>query len=114
MPAPIFRALSHNYCMAHKIPTFVSATKIRTFQSPRDRDKRFYHSAAWKRLRLMMLRRYPICQSEGCEAPSTEVHHEVDRRADPSRALDPTNLRCHCRSCHSRITRARQSGRDGP
>ena len=57
----------------------------------------------------MALREHPICQMAGCSDPSEDVHHEDE---DPARRLDTTNLTCLCHSCHSRITRARQLGRN--
>jgi len=59
-------------------------------------------AAAWRKLSREQLALKPFC--EVCGAKATEVHHRVPVRVDPSRALDPSNTACLCRSCHSRIT----------
>lgn len=71
--------------------------------SKAERDA-FYSSAAWMRLRLAFLRANPVCEpclDGGRVEPATIAHHLVERLADPARALDPTNLRAMCSSCHS-------------
>lgn len=68
----------------------------------------FYTSTAWRTVRAAVLARDPICTI--CKAaPSRIADHIENRRARPDRALDPTNLRGCCASCHSRRT-ARDEG----
>ena len=64
----------------------------------------------WAKLRKQMLAEYPTCD---CGAPAVEVHHVISVRERPDLRLDPSNLQCLCRSCHSRITARTQAfGRD--
>jgi 5-methylcytosine-specific restriction protein A len=69
---------------------------------------RFYNSARWKKLRAMILRAHPLC-ADCTEARrvtlATQVHHLVERKADPARELDPTNLAPLCAKCHGRRRR---------
>jgi 5-methylcytosine-specific restriction protein A len=75
-------------------------------RSARDREaKRFYDSAAWKKLRRWKLATDPLCGR--CErasrlAPATVVHHLVERSLAPELALDGSNLESLCAPCHSR------------
>jgi 5-methylcytosine-specific restriction protein A len=71
------------------------------------------YDGAWRRLRLAILRRHPLCadcEAEGRWVRATEVHHIVPIAVDPSRRLDPTNLRPLCRGCHRRVTEAERRG----
>jgi len=54
----------------------------------------------WQRLRLMVLRREPLCRH--CGAPATDVDH-IHRRAlgGPD---NMANLQALCHACHSRKT----------
>lgn len=66
---------------------------------------RFYNSARWRKLRAMFLRAHPLCVD--CEkleraTLATQVHHVEERRTNPARALDPTNLAGLCARCHGR------------
>jgi len=70
--------------------------------TPDDRpspSKRGY-GRRWRRLRLMKLRRDPLCAK--CGGPATEVHHVQAKRDGGSDALD--NLQSLCKPCHSAIT----------
>lgn len=64
------------------------------------------YDADWHRMRQRMLRDHPTCD---CGAPAVEVHHLISVRERPDLRLDPTNLQCLCRSCHSRITARTQA-----
>jgi 5-methylcytosine-specific restriction protein A len=82
----------------------------------RDREaRRFYQSPAWRSLRLVKLRRDPLCQDcegHGRLTPATEVHHELERRDRPDLALDLDNLASLCRPCHNR--RRKHAEQPGP
>lgn len=77
---------------------------------PRSREKRvddFYVSAPWRRLRALHLQANPLCdecERHGLTEPAYVVDHIVERSDDPSRELDPDNLRSLCASCHNRKT----------
>lgn len=64
---------------------------------------RFYHSKAWRRLRLVILWTHPICQRCSKE-PACDVHHVIERERRPDLQLDPDNLEALCKACHSRHT----------
>ena len=61
----------------------------------------------WRKLRLIILRRDPICMSSGCERPSEEVDHIVPRAQGG--ADSGANLQGLCKTHHSRKT-AREDG----
>jgi 5-methylcytosine-specific restriction protein A len=68
---------------------------------------RFYKQRAWKDLSPLFLAAHPVCQV--CEAagrltPAKQVDHIIPVRERPDLALDPSNLRALCASCHSRRT----------
>jgi 5-methylcytosine-specific restriction protein A len=69
----------------------------------------FYHSKAWKQMRLFILRREPLCRTCFNSDPkrivlATIVDHIVPRNVDMSRELDPENLQPQCHSCHNAKT----------
>jgi 5-methylcytosine-specific restriction enzyme A len=74
-------------------------------RADRRRDKAFYKSPAWRRLRLMFLRAHPLChdcKKEGRLTAAVHVHHIIDRKLDGVLALDWSNLEALCASCHGR------------
>lgn len=73
-------------------------------------DRQWYASAQWRAVRLMVLRRQPLCP---CGAPANEVHHLVDRRERPDLAFNMDNLQALCKPCHSRETMDRMRGVGG-
>lgn len=106
--------------MPSKIPTHRPSTVFTTGRhrhydrTRRDAEaKRFYHSIAWLKLRLIQLADTPYCElcyqrDELVEA--THVHHKVEIVEDPDLRLDPDNLQSLCHSCHSRLHRSRKVG----
>jgi 5-methylcytosine-specific restriction endonuclease McrA len=83
------------------------------FSSPEVRTT-FYQSKEWQKLRRFMLQMNPNCQK--CGGYSNTVDHIIDIAVDPSKRLDPNNLRCFCTSCHNRRTSSsdRNPMRKGP
>lgn len=64
----------------------------------------FYWGHRWRKVRLIVLRRQPlcvVCMENGVTMPSTEVDHIKPRRDRPDLAYDLDNLRGLCKSCHS-------------
>lgn len=76
----------------------------------RSAAKRGY-DRTWQRLRLMQLRREPLCREHqlrrGEIMEATEVDHIVPLSAGGANALE--NLQSLCKSCHSAKT-AREAG----
>lgn len=70
----------------------------------------FYHTAAWKRIRAVVLMRDGgMCQDcmdrlragYGIKPRrATMVHHIIPYKERPDLALDPDNLRALCWACH--------------
>ena len=60
------------------------------------------YDADWRRLRRQHLTAFPLCHH--CENYATCVDHRVPIEVDPTRRLDPTNLRSCCTDCHNAIT----------
>ena len=71
----------------------------------RDEDsKRFYSSAAWRRLSRMQLMRSPlcvVCMQAGRVTPAEIADHIVPIRNGGAR-LELANLQSVCRSCHNK------------
>lgn len=82
-------------------------------RDPRPTATQRGYDAAWRRLRLAVLRKEPLCRmcrAMGRVTPAEDVDHietVVDR---PDLRLAVNNLRPLCKSCHSRRTRADQRG----
>jgi len=77
------------------------------YDRQRAAEKRFYSCAAWRRLRLKVLRERPLCahcETENIVRPASEVDHIIDRRRRPDLALAETNLQPLCKTHHSRKT----------
>jgi len=65
----------------------------------------FYQSAAWRGLQAYAMRRAGNrCEWPSCPEMAVDVHHIVERRDDPTRELDPSNVQCLCRSHHKQLT----------
>jgi 5-methylcytosine-specific restriction protein A len=63
-----------------------------------------YKTARWQKLRTLVLTANPLCQSQGCRRPATDVDHVVALAKGGTDDLD--NLRAYCTSCHSKKTAA--------
>ena len=73
---------------------------------------KLYNSVRWKKLRMMHLRRFPLCTQcleQGINTPATDVDHIVPHNGNLSLMYDMDNLQSLCRPCHSRKT-AKESG----
>jgi len=88
------------YCQAHKSDRFGSDRQ----QYHADLGN-FYQSARWRKTRLMVLRRDPVCQVLGCNQPSEVVDHIVPI-SEGGDKLDPDNLQGLCKPCHDHKTLA--------
>jgi 5-methylcytosine-specific restriction endonuclease McrA len=97
--------------MPKKVPTHRSrlataAVRSRGEINQRKEDNRFYASAAWRKLRAEVLRDYPLCEKcreDGIYVPAVDVDHIKPRKKRPDLALERSNLRGLCKSCHNAI-----------
>ncbi len=68
------------------------------------KEQGFYHTPAWRRIRLAALQRdHYQCQlrlSKSCTKIATTVHHIKALEEYPELALDIDNLTSCCYSCH--------------
>lgn len=81
------------YCDTHQL-----AAKRERWDDDRGTASQRGYGAHWRKVRDAILRRYPLCQAEGCTQAATVVHH---RDEDPgNNAAD--NLMAMCRACHER------------
>ena len=65
----------------------------------RYRDKR-YNTTRWRKLRLFMLKRSPLCVE--CGAAGRVLDHITPVRHDPATFWDTDNLQVLCDRCHNR------------
>lgn len=67
----------------------------------------FYQSREWREMREYRLSQNPLC-AKCLEinqlTPATEIDHIIPLKIDPSLRLDPNNLQCLCKKCHSEKT----------
>ena len=77
-----------------------------THQPARSEDRPSAHQRGydrqWAKLRRTHLRVNPICVF--CGEFATLVDHITPIVVDPSRRLDPSNLRSSCTDCHAKVT----------
>ena len=72
----------------------------------------FYSTSRWRKVRLMKLRREPLCvdplgrhkHAGGGPVAATDVDHILPRLERPDLAYDLDNMRGLCKSCHSTVT----------
>jgi len=68
------------------------------------KEQGFYHTPAWRRVRILALQRdHYLCQEclrQHRFTAATEVHHILPLEEHPELALELSNLRSLCWSCH--------------
>ena len=88
-----------------------------TKKEPTLKEQGFYHTAVWRRLRVLALQRdRSLCQKclkNKRIKRATEVHHVVPVESSPELALELANLESLCRDCHE-ATKARRPVRVYP
>lgn len=95
--------------MPEKIKTFRTNNYNPEDTEERRADRRFYASAAWRKLASAYRTAFPLCQcADNCGQLAEQVHHIIDRKERPDLALDWDNLQVLTRRCHSRITAHRK------
>jgi 5-methylcytosine-specific restriction protein A len=87
------------FCEAHQAPRESQAEYDRRRQGD---PARIYNRARWQALRLMVIRRDPVCKDCGNE-PSNTADHVVPVR-DGGAKWDMANLQGLCAGCHNRKT----------
>jgi 5-methylcytosine-specific restriction protein A len=71
-------------------------------------NPRYYDNARWRRLRLLVLDRDPLCVlclRSGIETPSTVADHIQPHNGNYDLMWSMDNLQGLCESCHSGIKR---------
>ena len=74
----------------------------------RESSYRRGYDGSWGRIKRRYRREHPICETEGCDEPSVDVHH-IDGRG-PRGDNSDANLMALCKRHHSRITVLEQGG----
>jgi 5-methylcytosine-specific restriction protein A len=75
------------------------------------KSKKFYDSAAWRKVRKIKLAQQPqceLCSADGFTVLATAVHHDQSIEDFPALALTLSNLVSICGTCHSRIEAQRR------
>lgn len=80
----------------------------RIYDAVRPTAKERGYGTSWKNLRRYVLRRQPICATDGCNQPSSECDHIKPLRNGGTNSLN--NLQGLCHSCHSRKTATEDGG----
>ncbi len=99
---PLFAEPGRARCSAHQ----KAAWRNQNARRPREL-RAFYDSAEWRQLRSAHLELHPECQDcaiTGSVTPATQVDHVLLLRERPDLALEPSNLKSLCKSCHSSKT----------
>ncbi len=95
-------------------PPWLSKREPHGRRKKRDKNKRFYNSKAWKRLREAKISQDPLCEEclrHGLTTPGDEVDHikPINQGGPP---LEWDNLQTLCRHHHAAKS-AREAGRGG-
>lgn len=73
----------------------------------------FYDTEQWRRLRIVILHRNPICQR--CQIKAAEVvHHIKPAREYPELRFATENLEALCHKCHNKETTKEVAARKQP
>jgi 5-methylcytosine-specific restriction protein A len=84
------------------------ATHVRTRpMAQRSAGHAWYSYAAWRRLRLDVLRDEPfcrVCRAAGRNTVATDIDHIVKHGGDRDRFFDRGNLQSLCHRCHTAKT----------
>ena len=78
----------------------------RAYNRDQPESNRFYKTAAWRRVRVAILSRRPLCvecERLGRVTAATLVDHIIPYRERPDLGLAQSNLRPLCHSCHGKI-----------
>ena len=79
------------------------------------KERGFYQSKAWRRVRLLALQRdHYLCQEclrKKRLTKATEVHHLLPLEEHPELALELSNLESLCWDCHEATKRRRREDR---
>lgn len=85
-----------------------------TYDQTRAKSNVRGYDSAWRRFRLVYLKRNPLCRHckhRGEVRSSTEVDHIIPLQEAPHLKFDEANLQPLCKSCHSVKTAADRSAR---
>lgn len=98
--------LTHEtYCEEHR----TQRARHREHDASRGSSAERGYGHRWRKLRLMKLRRNPVCESQGCDQPATEVDHIIPKRDGGRDTM--ANLQSLCKRHHSQKTMREQSQR---
>jgi 5-methylcytosine-specific restriction protein A len=90
--------------LTHRPAGLPDARRAYERQRPRQADKDWYKSPAWRAVRAQKLAIDPLC--EDClkadrTTAAEHVHHVIERKVRPDLALDISNLESLCKRCHN-------------
>lgn len=102
----------HSFCKEHEaIRQESQRERQRAYDKTRPSFAKRGYGRRWERLRMMVLRREPlcrICKMLGKYEFATEVDHIIPKARGGDDSFD--NLQPLCKSCHSRKTAREQRG----
>jgi 5-methylcytosine-specific restriction protein A len=59
------------------------------------------YNQAWRTYRIAFLRKHPVCERPGCNAPANIVDHKIPHRGDSKLFWDKGNHQALCTHCHT-------------
>lgn len=99
------------FCDKHRRETFKAQRQAMSIDKAE--HDRFYHRAAWKKVRALQLQLEPLCRQcrkEGRLVAATVVDHIIERSKGGA-DYDQNNTQSVCQSCHNAKTRRETGGR---
>lgn len=92
--------LTHErYCSTHKKEKWKGDDARKETTEAGQRDRRFYSSATWQRLRTLHIRGEPLCRECGSAGEVVDHIKPISQGGD---RFNPINLQTLCNQCHNR------------
>ena len=95
-----------HYCEKHDAATKAMSQSMYNERRGTAASRGYDHR--WRKLRLMVLRKEPLCRE--CGRGATVVDHVIPHRGDRALFNDPYNLQSLCKACHNKKSGRENSG----
>lgn len=98
----------YNSVVPSKVKTHNMGGRGRTHSPYRPNSYQRGYNRNWRRLRMLVLHRDPICKMANCHSPSTDADHIIPKAEGGDNSM--SNLQGLCHRCHSRKTVVEDGG----